>query len=115
MLTSFFLNSKLILGTIATAIAGIFFVVFKARGKEIEEQKDEIKDLKRESEVNKHITATNEVIEQEYKDKKGEIDLDYENGLEKAYSDPTVDLSPSLLSKLRNVQGLSDNYDNPTE
>ena len=114
MLT-FFANAKLMLGTVAAFVFGTMFVIFKARGKEINVLGDEIEQLKAESEVNKHITSTNDEIEQIYKAELEEIDKEYEEGIEKAYSDPTVDLSPSLLSKLRNIQGLSDNYDKPTE
>lgn len=111
----FFTNAKLVLGSISALVVGIFFAIFKARGKEITEQAKEIQDLEDEAHLAELLKDVSEETDKEYKATLEVIDESYEEGIERAYSDPTVDLSPSLLELLRNTQGIPDKDTKPSE
>ena len=115
ILTAFFGNAKLVLGSVVTFVAAIFLFVFKARGREIEEQQEEIKELKREEEVNSKIKETSEEIEDIYNGKEKEIEETYNEKEGFVYKTTNKPLAPTLLSKLRSVQGLQNNSDESSQ
>ena len=109
MLAAFFGNAKMVLGAAAGIAVTIFLAIFKARGKEIEEQKEEIEEFQREANFKVVLDEISEEIETGYEKKKDEIGENYDyrqTELFKTY--PDKPLSPTLLSKLRDSQGLSD-------
>ena len=109
----FLTNIKLVLGSVTALAATAFFFIFKSRGKEIEEQREEIRELKREEEVNTHIKVVTEETSELYRDIEIAREEAHDLTLKELLSSPDKPLPPSLLSKLRNIQGLS-NSDNNT-
>jgi len=115
MLTAFFSNIKAVLGAAAGISVAIFYFIFKARGKEIEEQKEEIQELKREEEVKETIKEVSEEIEETYSEEEKEIEETYNEKEGFVYKTTNKPLTPTLLSKLRDTQGLSNNSTNSPE
>ena len=115
MLTAFFGNTKLILGSVITFVGAIFLYIFKARGEEIEEQKEEIRELKRKEEVNKKITKVSEETKEIYLAEEKEIEETYNEKEGFVYKTSDKPLTPTLLSKLRSVQGLQNNSSDSSE
>ena len=111
MLASFFGSTKLILGTISGFVVTIFLLVFKARGKEIEEQQEEIRELKRQEEVNSKVIQVSEEIREEYLAEENEIEETYNEREGFVYKTSDKPLTPTLLSKLRGIQGLQNSSD----
>jgi len=108
LLTAFFSNTKLILGAVGSFVVTIFFLVFKARGREIKEQQEEIEELEREKKFNKVLSDVNDKIKDGYIKEDKEIEEHYEAKQEELYKEYDQPLSDSFLSKLRNAQGVSD-------
>jgi len=111
----FFSNVKAVLGAAAGISVAIFFFIFKARGKEIEEQKEEIKELKREEEVKSKIKEVSKDVEETFDEEEREIEETYNEREGFVYKTTNKPLTPTLLSKLRDTQGLSNRSDNSPE
>jgi len=105
-----FLKIKLILASLGSVVLGILYYVFKKRGEEIEEQKEQIEQLSQEKRTKEQIEIVTEYIEDGYRADQLKIEEKHDEELKKLYKTSDAPLSPSLLGKLRNVQGLS-NHD----
>jgi len=112
---AFFANAKLVLGSVGALVFGILVAIFRARGKEIEEQEEEIKDLKATEKANKNIKEVSEEVESTYTEEEKEIEEHYDDLEGTIYKAVDKPLTPTLLSKLRNIQGLQNNHSNPPE
>jgi len=111
----FFSNIKLVLGSIASVALSIFYFIFKARGKEIEEQKREIESLEQNKKFNEVLDKVNEDIKQGFTEEEREIEEQYDDKKEIVYKATDKPLTPTLLSKLRDSQGLSDRNNESSE
>ena len=116
ILASFFGNTKAVLGAAAAVTLSIFLAVFKARGKEIEEQEEQIKELSREQRLSGLFDDVSEEVEKEYIEEEERIEEEYSDKKDKLFQEHTdKPLTASLLSKLRNVQGLQNQTGNTPE
>ena len=107
ILTSFFGNTKAVLGAAAAIAISVFLAVFKARGKEIKEQEEQIEELERENTIAEMLVNVNIDIEKEYIEEEEQIEEEYSDKKDELFQRYTdKPLTASLLSKLRNVQGL---------
>ena len=113
MLASFFGNAKMVLGVAAGVAISIFLAIFKARGKEIEEQAEAIEALDRETKLADVLADVNVSIDKEYREEEERIEDEYSDKKDKLFQRYTdKPLTTSLLSKLRDVQGLQNQSDN---
>jgi hypothetical protein len=115
MLTAFFTNAKAVLGAAAGISVAIFYFIFKARGKEIEELKEEKEVLEQEKKFNKVLEDTSESIKQGYDEEELEIERHYDDKKSIVHKTTNKPLSPTLLSKLRESQGLPDDTTNTSK
>ena len=105
-----FLKIKLILASLGTVVLSIAYYIFKKRGEEIEELKEEREQLSQELRTKEQIDIVTEYIEDGYRTEQIKIEEKHDEEIKKLYKTSDVPLPPSLLGKLRNVQGLS-NHD----
>ena len=105
-----FLKIKLILASLGTVLVGILYYIFKKRGEEIEELKEEREQLSQELRTKEQIEIVTEFIEDGYRAEQIKIEEKHDEEIKKLYKTSDAPLPPSFLSKLRNVQGLS-NHD----
>ena len=109
MIAAFFANTKMVLGATIGVAVTIFLAIFKARGKEIEEQEEKIEEFEREANFKVVLDEISEDIKTGYEKKENDIGAYYDykqTEIFKTYTDKP--LSPTLLSKLRDSQGISD-------
>lgn len=114
-LAAFFGNAKAVLGAAVGIAVAVFLAVFKARGKEIEEQEEQIKDLEREAEFSSSLDEVSEEVKQGFLAEELEIEEEFNEKAEIIYKSTNKPLSPTLLGKLRSVQGLQNNSADTTE
>jgi len=95
----------MVLGAAAAVTLSVFLAIFKARGKEIKEQEEQIKELSREQRLAELFDDVSEEVEKDYREE--------EEKLFQRYTDKP--LTASLLSKLRDVQGLQNQTSNTPE
>ena len=106
---SFFSNAKMMLGAATGIVVTIFLAIFKARGKEIKEQQDQINELEREAHLAKTLDRISEEVHQDFLSEEQEIEEEFNEKDEVIYKSVDKPLTPTLLSKLRSVQGLQNN------
>ena len=111
MLAAFFGNAKLILGSVITFVGAIFLYIFKARGKEIKEQRDTINELEREAHIDELVETVSEEVNKDFLAKELEIEEEFDEKEQVVYKSTNKPLSPTLLGKLRDVQGLQNSSD----
>lgn len=108
-------NAKLVLGSVFALVAGTFFIIFKARGEEINVLKDDIEHLKEEARVDSVTHVVTEEVTEMYTEEEKAIVEDFEDKIEYITYSPNKPLAPSLLDKLRNIDGLQDKADRSPE
>ena len=97
----------MVLGAAAAIAISVFLAVFKARGKEIKDQEEQIEELERENTIAEMLVNVNIDIEKEYIEEEEQIEEEYSDKKDELFQRYTdKPLTASLLSKLRNVQGL---------
>ena len=106
---------KLYAGIAFSAIAAIFLFLFKKRGEEI----DELEEIKIELEQKVNLAEDKEEVSNDvakfYLDEETKISEKYDEKEEAIHASDNKPLSPSLLSKLRSIQGLSSDPIDPPE
>ena len=116
MLAAFFANTKMVLGATVGIAVTIFLAIFKARGKEIKEQEEQIEEFQREANFKVVLDEISEDIKTGYEKKENDIGAYYnykQAEIFKTYPDKPI--SPTLLSKLRDSQGLPDKRSESSE
>ena len=104
---------KLYAGFIGTAIMGVLYFIFTARGRKIDELEEEQEKLKVEAQVVEKKNRVSDEVREQYLEDLDEIEEHYDEETLKViekYDDKP--LSPTLLSKLRQSQGVPASSDN---
>ena len=105
MLAAFFANTKMVLG----AAAGIMVTIFLAIRELFEGQQDQINELEREANLDATLDRISEEVHQDFLAEEQEIEEEFNEKDEAVYKSVNKPLTPTLLSKLRSVQGLQNN------
>ena len=103
-----FSQIKLILAGVGTFVLGILLYVFKQRGEEIDSLKEKNESLEQKNKFNKTLDDVNEKIKEGFTEEEKEIEESYNEKEGFVYTATNKPLTPTLLSKLRDSQGLSD-------
>ena len=110
MIAAFFANTKMVLGATLGIAVTIFLAIFKARGKDIKEKEEKIEEFQREANFKVVLDEISEDMKNGYDKKEEDIGAYYDykqTEVFKTYTDKPI--SPALLSKLRDSQGIQDN------
>jgi len=108
-------TTRLFIAGIGSLVVGVFVYLFKARGETIDEQEDEIQDLKNDIKFKESVYVVSKEVEQKFTEEEKDIEEEYNEKEEIIYKSNDKPLPPTLLSKLRDIQGLSNNNSNTSE
>tara|TARA_R110002096_G_scaffold163951_1_gene331541 strand:+ start:1011 stop:1346 length:336 start_codon:yes stop_codon:yes gene_type:complete len=109
-----FSTLKLYAGIAFSALAALFLILFKRRGAEIDRLEEREEQLEQVVERAEDIQFVTEAIDKEYTEAQKQIDEEYHEKQEEVYKTTDKPLSPSLLDKLRSVQGMgTDSHKSP--
>lgn len=110
-----FLKIKLLLAGFGSIVVGILYYIFKKRGEELEQAEEENEELKQKLRLKKEIEIVTEYIEDGYREEQLKIEEKHDEEVKKLYKESDAPLSPSFLSKLRDIQGLSNRSSDSSE
>ena len=108
-----FSSIKLYTGLAFSAVAAIFLFLFKKRGKEIDRLEEVEKELNQQVELAEDKEEVSNDVAKFYLDEEKEIEEAYNAKKETIYTSVDKPLSPSLLSKLRSIQGIGTDTNYP--
>ena len=103
-----FNSIKVYAGLAITVAFSVLLAMFKYKSSKLEETKLKLKDAKAEIKVERAVKASNDKSQKEYMKKLSDIGTKYDMQEKEVYKNTDAPLSPSLLERLRNKQGVGE-------